>query len=95
MTTAREDGRTEGGGVGRPKTHQSVDEGNPEMPDVLVEQAAVHHVAKESNGSVLLTQATSWFGFYGDRDTCELCRNIDKHAEKLCHTMYIKKLVKH
>lgn len=43
-------------------TDQSGDEGNPKVPEVLVEQPAVHHVTKQSNGS-WFAQTTSWLGF--------------------------------
>lgn len=44
-------------------TDQSGDEGNPNVPEVLVEQPAVYHVTKQSNGS-WFAQTTSRLGFY-------------------------------
>lgn len=48
-------------------THQSCDKGHPKMPEVIVQQPAVHYVSKESNASCF-TQPVSWFGFCKRRD---------------------------
>lgn len=32
-------------------TYQSRDEGHPEMPEVIVQKATVHHVSEEGDGS--------------------------------------------
>lgn len=46
----------------KPGTGQSGDEGNPAVPEVIIELSAVYLMTKQSNGS-WFAQTTPWLGF--------------------------------